>query len=776
MKRLEIRLLGGFEARLDDRLVSGFESQKVRAMLAYLAMHPGQVTGRERLASLLWAEKPDDSARRNLRQALHNLRTAFARLDPDFQPLEIQHKELSFSPQVELVVDVAQFEDAARRGLSPAGADPYQLAIAARLYSGDFLSGFFIKDSPPFEDWLLYEQERLRDAAVETYRTLIHSYIDRGEYRLGIQYARRLLATDPLSEEAHRYLMRLNGLSGRRSRALAQYEELKALLRDELAVEPLEETTALYESILTQDLVAQVDDEEEDPVGPLIPLVGRGQAFEALQESWRAVAGGTGRLTVIRGESGVGKTRLARSFVDVVSSQRRLVVLRGRSYDAAPVVPLAPFVEVVTAAVADFVPDDQEEVAETVAPVALGNLLRLAPEIEQLSAGRKAEGGTVGLGELAVSIVELLRALSERETDQPVPVVLLLDDLQWADRDSHTLLAEILPLISDLPFWVLACQDPAAGSVDLPAAEPGAEPRSIDYIDIERLSAEQVEEIAFSLVGVNTAERLGELLVEWSAGLPLAIAELVNFLWDEKILVRHNNSWSLVGERLSEVSWPDDLKSLMRSRIRSLPTSARRLLSIAATVGQRFDVELIQTADGESLGVVEICIQQMLERWLIRQFPRTWFDSGRERDLVLWAKGVRRGSFDFAHEMMREAILEEINPLRQGVMHRAVAETLWSSRGEEDLPGICERLCYHLSAAGDWERADQVAAMAVERAARLGARAAHAAYLDRRRAILERVIGTTGDDTKRAEYEDRRRKVLDQLASASDLELADRLG
>ena len=194
MSRLDIRLLGGFDARIAGQPIQGFESQKVRALFAFLACQQERGASRDQLAGLLWGEKSDEAARRNLRQALHNLRLACAETDPEAEVLLAAQGQLCIHPELDCWVDSVQFEEAIDRGFLAGGADPYQLAKAARLYTGDFLAGFFIKDSPPFEEWMICEQERLRESAIETFRTLIGAYMARGEYRLGIQYARRLLA------------------------------------------------------------------------------------------------------------------------------------------------------------------------------------------------------------------------------------------------------------------------------------------------------------------------------------------------------------------------------------------------------------------------------------------------------------------------------------------------------------------------------------------------------------------------------------------------------
>ena len=228
-----------------------FESQKARALLSYLAMHRAQPLSREHIATLLWSDKDESSAKRNLRQVLYSLRTAFAEAELGTDLLA-GAGDIQLHPDLDIWVDVTEFEQTIERGLDGAEPNSQHLGRAARLYAGDLLSGFFVRDCPPFEEWLITSQERLRESALASFHTLVGACLRRGESRMGIHYARRLLAIDPLSERAHRQLMRLYAQSSRRTRALAQFEELRNLLNQELGVEPLAETTALYQSILLE--------------------------------------------------------------------------------------------------------------------------------------------------------------------------------------------------------------------------------------------------------------------------------------------------------------------------------------------------------------------------------------------------------------------------------------------------------------------------------------------------------------------------------------------
>ena len=232
---------------------------------------------------MFWPGKDEESARRNLRQSLYNLRSLF----PRGKPAVARHvaRRSSSIADLDAWIDVHAFEQALERGGTNGAADlridTHRLSEAVSLYRGDFLQGFQVKDSDEFEYWLAAEQERLREKAVAALRLLIDSYLERGEHRAGIQYAQRLVAIDPLSEDAHQKLMRLYALSGRRSRALAQYEDLAEVLRRELDVSPMPETTALQQRILRQESSYPAGSGSGEEGGPVIPMAGRDSAVRA---------------------------------------------------------------------------------------------------------------------------------------------------------------------------------------------------------------------------------------------------------------------------------------------------------------------------------------------------------------------------------------------------------------------------------------------------------------------------------------------------------------
>ena len=464
-------------------------------------------------------------------------------------------------------------------------------------------------------------------------------------------------------------------------------------------------------------------------MGPMIPVVGREKAHARLENIWQDILAGRGRLTVLEGETGVGRTRLARSVVDAITGKQEAVVLQARAFAATPLVSYGLFRQLLSSALDDFLPEESVKLLCQLSAETLADLAAMAPERQELAAeGLKAPAEVPAslASRLADSWIELLEALSSWSSDfrRVAPVILLIDDAHWADPESQRLLADLVARISDRPVWALVTSNPKVVTIESPLSELLSDEierkDSVDRIRLDRLEAGHLQQIASSLVGRAGFEELAAFLSRQSAGLPLTATEMVNLLWDDGTLMpRGAGRWVLRG-KLDPSRHSLNLHQLIQLRIRRLPTSARRLLAVAATIGQRFDVELLQKAAGEHMAVVDTCLQLMLERWLVRQSPSTWSPSRRERDILLWAQGIRRGWFEFSHAGIRSAILSDIRPRRRGSLHREVADALRETRGQ-DLDGFHETLAYHEMAAGRPESALDSLETALRHAEAIGA-------------------------------------------------------
>ncbi len=292
---LSLSYLGSPHITRNNVPITNFISNKVPALLAYLAV-TRRAHSRDKLAALLWGEMSDADAKNNLRQALTNLRKFFD------HELTITRDSIEFKGDG--FVDSLEFDSALR---SASTLDPQPASViltdSLRLYRGDFLEGFHVRDAPDFEDWMLTERARLRELALGALHTLTQFHTSRGNFTEAIAFASRLLSFDPWREEAHRQLMLLQARTGQVSAALAQYETCKKILGKELGVEPSLETTALYERILSARQVAR----HNIPASPT-EFIGRENELQALRER---LTNPDCRLMTVTGLGGAGKTRLA---------------------------------------------------------------------------------------------------------------------------------------------------------------------------------------------------------------------------------------------------------------------------------------------------------------------------------------------------------------------------------------------------------------------------------------------------------------------------------
>jgi DNA-binding SARP family transcriptional activator/predicted ATPase len=395
MARLTIRLLGPVQIALDGEPVTHFESEKTRALLAYLAAEPGQPHRREVLAEMLWPDRPEGAARANLRHTLAHLRRVieeYAARPPSLLPTR---HTIQFNAGSDAWTDVAAFTTLLP---APLPADQpldqqtvRQLEEAVELYQGSFLEDISLADSAAFEEWRVLRREHFNRLVLDALWRLAASYEGQGEHDRALAHARQALEIEPWDEAVLQQVMRLLALAGRRAEAVAQYEVCRRRLAEELSVEPAVETTQLYEQIRQ----GQVGPELAVRTGPPAPVWGLPASptpffgrTEELSALVKGLADPDTRLLTATGPGGSGKTRLA------LEAGRRLAAQDRRALaDGSPL--MFPHGVV-------FVPLAAVDAADGLVP-ALADALQL-----RLQGGQK----------------QLLRALGRRQ------ILLILDNLE----------------------------------------------------------------------------------------------------------------------------------------------------------------------------------------------------------------------------------------------------------------------------------------------------------------------------------------------------------
>ncbi len=332
--RVVLRLLGPVQIEHEGERINKIGSQKSLLLLGYLAQQ-GQSLSRTMLAGLLWPDQAESEGRRNLRWALNNL----TNLLPSC--FVADRHTIHFLPSDHVWIDIRAF------ALLAATGDDNALTAAADLYRGEFLAGLTVDDSADLELWLLQERENWRRQTLTVLERLIAWQLAADAYQQAEVSLHRLLELEPWHEEAHRQLLWLLAITGRRSAALAHYEKCRRILAEELAADPLPETVALYEQIRDDklDKVTRWQDDKltgqasDQPVSPSArqPLTDWGEAPAAgifygredeIAQLTRWLTVERAQLIGIFGMGGMGKTTVAATVARAVSENFTFVIWR----------------------------------------------------------------------------------------------------------------------------------------------------------------------------------------------------------------------------------------------------------------------------------------------------------------------------------------------------------------------------------------------------------------------------------------------------------------
>jgi DNA-binding SARP family transcriptional activator len=665
MARLVLTLLGGFRARLDPGAPVVLPARKAQALLAYLALPVGEAHPRDKLAALLWGDMPQTQARASLRQALTTLRRVLAGADA----VRIDAETVALDPGA-VTVDALGFEQAVKTGSREA------LEEAAALYQGDLLAGLTLNEAP-FEEWLMGERERLRERAVEAFARLLAQQRSAGAIEAAVDSALRLLNLDPLQEPAHRALMRLYAQLGRRSAALRQYQICVAALERELHTEPEPETRALYQEILRRppgDAAGARTDvgAHEAPAprlmapSPEIPLVGRGPELATLEDALRRSLAGEGRLVVLLGEAGIGKSRLAEELATIASSGGCQLML-GRCYETEQALPFAPWVDALRSAHVT----DVEPLVASLAPVWRAELARILPEV---GAGRPAARSDADPRNLFEAVVQLLHnVVAER------PLLAIFEDLHWADEMSLRLMAFVGRRLPGRRILILAtARDEELALAPLlgqTLAELERDQRLV-RVSLAPLSRENTMALTSRLLaGGHGAADVDAIEAEvWRAseGNPFVAVETIRALSHER------------GSRQEHgTPLPSRVHDLIARRLERLGEPSRQLVAVAAVVGRQCGFTLLQRA----ADLPELEAARAVE------------DLVRQRVLHQAGDGL-----EFTHDRIREVAQAELLGPHRLILHRRIAETLEGlhagSRAADPLV-----IGTHYRAAQVWDRA-----------------------------------------------------------------------
>ncbi|HEU0000984.1 MAG TPA: AAA family ATPase [Ktedonobacteraceae bacterium] len=633
--QLTIRLLGTPEALLAGTPLL-LHDQKARALLYYLAA-VGRPRSRDYLASLLWSESLESNARHSLRSSLYHMRQALqARGAGDVLAGEGDTICLKLADDA---CDVAHFRRVLEHGSANTIDSVPHLEQAVALYRGPLLQGFSVSDAPLFEEWVRAEDLALQQGYLDALQRLVALAESRGAWDEAIVYAQCIVQADPLFEPAQQRLIQLYLRAGAIGQALRQYRQFEAVLQQESSIMPSPETWAA----ITSAMEARRSAKREGGARLMAsaPFAGRAEELKKLRSLAQLAASGQGMTVVAQGENGIGKSRLLDELVSILStSSKPWLILQGSCSPFDDLLSYGPFLDAFQNANA-------------------GDLTDVLADARGSSADEQ--------GRFEWRVLQALRTLT-----RDAPLLLAIDDLQWANSTTLHLFGFLATRLRSLPVMLV-------GTVQRVEAVPalqrlvtlGRRRGDAHTIALSPLTQEDVHMFLASLgISLSSAPSLVEWLYEQSAGSPFILKEIIAQLRAEAILyapdiAEHKTSEKRHELRLDSGRWlrwrstcslPETTHDLVTWRLENLSSIARSLLDILAVANQPLPLALLRDVSGLSE-------EQLLPV---------------AEDLVASGLVVESGNDMFAlpHQLLREALMLPLSHLRQRAIHRQLATRL----------------------------------------------------------------------------------------------------
>ena len=759
MEALRIRLFGGFLLERAGAALPPIASRAGRSLFAYLVMNRDRPLQRDLLAGTFWPDLAEGRARRRLSHTLWQIHDVVN--EAETSHVAVTSDTLAFDTSAPYWLDVEEFDhsfDASQfnqaEGAPGARLDVAALRTCAGLYRGDFMAGFY-------DDWVVVDQDHYRQRYIVALSRLVDATKASGAYEEALSYARRLTHHDPLSEEVHREVMRLCFLLGRTSEAVEQFDRCRSVLFEELESEPSPATVELYHKITRQRRSGiRPLQGEESPVlmssRPETHFVGREQERRGLLDHMERVLAGPGGVVLLEGEPGVGKTRLALEAAED-ARWRGFEVSWGTCTPGA-LRPFAPLVEVLDS----LSPLRVEQISEQVSPVWLGEALRLAPGL-----GNRTHPSSISAplhpaeesARMTEALVHTLGALG-----QITPHMIVVDDVQWADRDTLGVITQLVPRLvaSRTLLLLLFRSEEARGDPEVwDMLRDGDRVAGLGRVVLSPFSVFELEEMVKRILGLTRLEpAVAAKLHRQTGGNALFSLETLLALRDRG-LFESGNPAEVLQRQLAGPTVPvaPKVRSVIDARMSLLDERSSVVYELAAVCGQTVDLAVLAEAADLDRSVVLESVDELFHRGLIS-------DEGD-------------GRYRITHDQVRQVVYDRIDRPRRVELHRRVAETL-AAIDPDDVDAIG----YHYWEGEVPDRAASFLLDAGLRAVDLNAYATARQHLERARVAASqaewspeeryRILGRLEDVLGVLGQREHQHNVIDEMAAlaASTLEAA----
>lgn len=616
-----------------------FPYKKAEALFYYLVVNNS--ASRDELVNMLWGEIDEDTAKKNLRNAVYIIKKLFDQ-EVIISP---QRSVVMLNPYIQLKTDLQDFS-----------SDDENLLVD--LYSGDFLEGFVVKDAEVFDGWILSKRAYYRNIIIKRIYDLMHKCIKENNIDKSIEYGELIVTIDKLEEKAYRALMKLYYSQKSSHKSIELYNSLKQVLKTELGVAPDLKTTYLFNKIMDKRTISVFKASKECAEF----FYGRNEELETLKRNYKNfIEDSSSRSYIILGEAGIGKTGLKDRFLSGVNSDETFLV-ETSCYQAEQSYILKPW-NTVFSKLSSIIENERIHV-----PLQWSNIISLlfptfidASQHVNIPVVQNVDNMNFQAAE--ESIIGLLSKVCQHKK-----MILVFEDIHWIDSRSLSLLKSIVLSRNKNLMIIATCRNEFTSHLEDFICSL-VKYDLLRKVILNRFSKAQVAELLSSaLPDFKFTSDLQSRIFKETEGNTFFIVELINNIIEKKEMV-------LLSPKAQDI---------LKTRFLNLSNECKNVLDTLSVFIEKGNFNTLKNiCEIDEFQLMDI-LDGLKDRYLIK-------DAEDEKDIV----------FEFTHQKLKEFVYSELSPSRKKLLHYRIAQFLESQlKHNYSDTMLYSQLIYHFTNAG----------------------------------------------------------------------------